>query len=209
MPTSARPATSRAARTCTCRTCSRTSRPGTSTSTIESASTRRSGRASRCRATTLSVAQPPEESATAAELAADFDTHRRIGHSASIQPTSRLAEDIVGRDGVRYPRGTAVPQRADFNTIDNPFFWSSSPVRDGMVESPAAGLHFVVFNPTGDDFRRNRLAMDGVLPDGTRLPFEPGSRGRGFNAILATTHRQNFLVPPRRHRSFPLSELTA
>ena len=30
-----------------------------------------------------------------------------------------------------------------------------------------AGVHFVVFNPTGDDFHRNRLAMDGVLPDGT------------------------------------------
>jgi len=25
--------------------------------------------------------------------------------------------------------------------------------------------------------------------------------------VLTTTHRQNFLVPPRRHRSFPLSEL--
>ena len=157
---------------------------------------------------TVSVPQPPEDSATPAELASDFDVHRRIGHSASIQPTSRLAEDVVGRDGVRYPRGTAVPQRADFNTIDNPFFWSSRAERDGMAETPAAGVHFVTFNPTGDDFRRNRLAMDGVLPDGTRLPFETGSRGQGFNTILATTHRQNFLVPPRRHRSFPLSELT-
>jgi hypothetical protein len=25
--------------------------------------------------------------------------------------------------------------------------------------------------------------------------------------VLTTTHRQNFLVPPRRHRSFPLAEL--
>jgi hypothetical protein len=25
--------------------------------------------------------------------------------------------------------------------------------------------------------------------------------------VLQTTHRQNFLVPPRRHRSFPLAEL--
>jgi hypothetical protein len=25
--------------------------------------------------------------------------------------------------------------------------------------------------------------------------------------VLRTTHRQNFLVPPRRHRSFPLAEL--
>jgi hypothetical protein len=66
-----------------------------------------------------------------------------------------------------------------------------------------------VFNPTGDDFRRNRLAMDGVLPSGETLAFEPNSSGQGFNQVLVTTHRQNFLVPPRRHRSFPLSELPA
>ena len=53
----------------------------------------------------------------------------------------------------------------------------------------------------------SRLAMDGVLPDGTKLPFAPRDRGQGFNSILRTTHRQNFLVPPRRNRSFPLVEL--
>jgi hypothetical protein len=49
--------------------------------------------------------------------------------------------------------------------------------------------------------------MDGVLPDGTRLPLAASSRLQGFNAVLRTTHRQNFLVPPRRFRSFPLAEL--
>jgi hypothetical protein len=49
--------------------------------------------------------------------------------------------------------------------------------------------------------------MDGVLPDGTKLYFEPRDRGQGFNSVLRTTHRQNFLVPPREHRSFPLVEL--
>jgi hypothetical protein len=76
-----------------------------------------------------------------------------------------------------------------------------------MQDGPAAGLHFVVFNPTSDDFHRNRLAMDGRLPDGTRLPLAPRDRNQGFNAVLRTTHRQNFLVPPRKHRSFPLAEL--
>ena len=38
-------------------------------------------------------------------------------------------------------------------------------------------------------------------------PFAPRARGQGFNAILRTTHRQNFLVPPRHARAFPLSEL--
>ena len=67
-------------------------------------------------------------------------------------------------------------------------------------------MHFVVFNPTSDDFHRNRLAMDGVLPGG-KIPFPPRARGQGFNAVLRTSHRQNFLVPPRRRRSFPLAEL--
>jgi hypothetical protein len=64
-----------------------------------------------------------------------------------------------------------------------------------------------VFNPTSDDFARGRLAMDGVLPGGRRLRFDGDRRGQGINAVLTATHRQNFLVPPRRHRSFPLSEL--
>jgi hypothetical protein len=132
-----------------------------------------------------------------------------IGHSAAIQTASRLAQDVHGVDGTLYKRGTAVPQRADFNTLDNPFAWSSQPLRDGMRAGPAAGVHFVTFQPTSDDFDRVRLAMDGVLPDGTKLYFEPRDRGQGFNSVLRTTHRQNFLVPPRVHRSFPLAELVA
>ena len=84
---------------------------------------------------------------------------------------------------------------------------SSIPEVQRLLAVLAAGIHFVVFNPTSDDFHRNRLAMDGVLPDGTRLDFAPGDRGQGFNSILHTTHRQNFLVPPRRYRSFPLVEM--
>jgi hypothetical protein len=49
--------------------------------------------------------------------------------------------------------------------------------------------------------------MDGILPDGTSIPFHPRSARQGFNSILQTTHRQNFLVPPRRQPLVPLSEL--
>jgi hypothetical protein len=156
---------------------------------------------------TQTVAQGPAEVSTAAQVARDFHSRGTIGHSSSIQPTSRLDADVRGSDGTLYRKGTAIPHRADFNTLDNPFAWSSHPRVDRMSSDPAAGVHFVVFNPTSDDFRRNRLAMDGVLPDGTRLPFERGARGQGLNSVLTTTHRQNFLVPPRRHRSFPLVEL--
>jgi hypothetical protein len=155
----------------------------------------------------VTVSQDPRDAASAASVRRDFHQDGRIGHSSSIQTASRLDRDVVADDGTLYRRGTAVPQRADFNTLDNPFAWSASPDRDGMKDLPAAGIHFVVFNPTSDDFRRNRLAMDGVLPDGTRLAFGRRDRNQGFNAVLSTSHRQNFLVPPRRHRSFPLAEL--
>jgi len=158
---------------------------------------------------TQTVPQPPRKAASSSEVERDYDRFGAIGHSSSLQPTSRLQHDVRGSDGTLYRKGTAIPQRADFNTLDNPFFWSATPEVDRMSEDPAAGLHFVVFNPTSDDFHRNRLAMDGVLPGGKKLPFVPGDRGQGFNAILRTTHRQNFLVPPRRHRSFPLVELQA
>jgi hypothetical protein len=155
---------------------------------------------------TQTVPQGPEDVATSADVVRDYRRSGAIGHSQAIQSSSRLLEDYLGEDGTLYTKGTAIPQRADFNTLDHPFFWSVDPKRDRMSEVPAAGVHFVVFNPTSDDFHRNRKAMDGELPDGTKLKFEPHSRGQGFNAVLTTTHRQNFLVPPRQHRSFPLVE---
>jgi hypothetical protein len=155
------------------------------------------------------VPQGPDDVSDAARVQLDFTRTKQIGHSASLQTVSRLTSSAVGASGAIYGPGTAIPHRADFNTLDNPFFWSADPLRDGMSDMPAAGVHFVVFNPSSDDFNRGRLAMDGVLPDGTKLPFHPRDRGQGFNSILRTTHRQNFLVPPRRHRSFPLVELLA
>jgi hypothetical protein len=153
------------------------------------------------------IPQGPDKVSSIELLRRQFETTGRFGHSASIQATSRLQEDFVADDGTRYPKGTAIPQRADFNTLDNPFAWTADPKRDKLVAEPAAGVHFVVFNPSSDDFERNRLAMDGVLPDGTKLAVPPRTRAQGFNSVLTTTHRQNFLVPPRRHRSFPLAEL--
>jgi hypothetical protein len=156
---------------------------------------------------TQTVSQSREEAVGPEAVAADADRFQAVGHSSVIQPASRLFADVRGNDGILYPKGTAVPQRADFNTLDNPFFWSGRPDDDSQSDEPAAGLHFVVFTPTSDDFHRTRLAMDGVLPDGTSIPLHPRARGQGFNSILRTTHRQNFLVPPRRHRALPLVEL--
>jgi hypothetical protein len=154
----------------------------------------------------LTVRQAPRDVASLADNRADYRRLGAIGHSAAIQTASRLFADQTGTDGVVYRKGTAIPQRADFNTLDSPFFWTADQNGDDYSPDPAAGVHFVVFNPTSDDFHRNRLAMDGVLPDGTRLKFDRGDRGQGINSVLKTTHRQNFLVPPRAHRSFPLAE---
>jgi hypothetical protein len=150
------------------------------------------------------VEQGPKQAQSAADVRRDYHRTGRIGHSAAIQTTSRLTKAAVGPDGTKYPKGSAIPIRADFNTLDNPF--ESSDRAGELQDGPAAGIHFLVFNPSSDDFHRNRLAMDGVLPDG-KIPFPPRDRNQGFNSILRTTHRQNFLVPPRRHRSFPLAEL--
>jgi hypothetical protein len=150
------------------------------------------------------VRQGPKDVSTEAAVHRDYRRSGQIGHSASIQTTSRLASDVVAQDGTVFPKGTAIPVRADFNTLDNPFAWSEN--LDEIGQLPAAGVHFVVFNPTGDDFRRNRRAMDGQLP-GKTIELEARGRPQGFNEVLSTTHRQNYLVPPRRHRSFPLAEL--
>jgi hypothetical protein len=154
------------------------------------------------------VPESGDDVETIQEVHDDYARYKRIGHAGAIQAASRLDRDVVAPDGTVYRKGTAVPQRADFNTIDNPFAWSSEPVHDRMSATPRAGVHFVVFNPTSDDFRRVRLAMDGILPDGTRLTFR-STFPEGLNSVLRTTHRQNFLVPPRAHRSLPLSELRA
>ena len=106
----------------------------------------------------------------------DFRASGRIGHSAvdpdDVAPRRRTSSAPTAPC---YPKGTAIPIRADFNTLDNPFAWSSAD-RTRSQTTPAAGVHFVVFNPSSDDFQRNRLAMDGVLP-GRQDPV-PAARAR-------------------------------
>lgn len=152
---------------------------------------------------TLTLPEGPVNVEAEALIQQDVQNFGVVGHSASLQPSSRLAQSVTDNYGNVYPAGTAVPQRADFNTLDNPFFFSED---YPTVNTPAAGLHFVVFAPTSDAFHRTRLAMDGHFADGTVLKLDPRSRGMGFNSVLFTTHRQNFLVPSRAHRSFPLAE---
>ncbi|MEV6057924.1 hypothetical protein [Streptomyces sp. NPDC052107] len=128
------------------------------------------------------------------------------GHNGSMQPVNRLQEATTSNYGVTYPVGTPVSNRGDFATLDNPFQYTSDPVGDHYSTEKAAGLHFLIFVPTTETFNRIRLAMDGYYSDVKRLDFPPRSPKAGLNAVVHTTHRQNFLIPPRSRRSFPLAE---
>jgi hypothetical protein len=137
----------------------------------------------------------------------DIQKRHAYGHNGSMQPVNRLQTETTSNYGHVYPVGTAVTNRGDFATLDNPFHYTSDPAADHYSRQKAAGLHFLLFAPTTETFNRIRLAMDGEYPDGRTAPFSPRSRSAGLNSVVHTTHRQNYLIPPRAHRSFPLAEL--
>jgi hypothetical protein len=150
---------------------------------------------------TYTIAEDVSRVETAKDVHADLASFGAVGHSGALQTVTRLQADTRDAYGVVRPRGTAIVQRADFNTLDNPF------ARPVSSTTPSAGVHFVAFAPTTGLFNRARRAMDGALGDGSKLPIDPRAEAQGFNSFLHPTHRQNFLAPPRAHRSFPLAEL--
>jgi hypothetical protein len=113
-----------------------------------------------------------------------FEGAKRMGHESALQRSSRAAD------------GTPIHQRMDgpgFNNMDVP----------GGANT--AKLQFTVFVPTAEFFRVmrvNQASLDLVNQFG--VPDDDN----GLERFITTTRRQNFLVPPRRHRAFPLLELT-
>ncbi len=83
------------------------------------------------------VRQGPQDVSTEADVLRDYHQSRAIGHSAALQTTTRLRQDVVGPDGTRYPKGSAIPIRADFNTLDNPFDWSEKASETAPLRWPA------------------------------------------------------------------------
>jgi hypothetical protein len=147
---------------------------------------------------TYTIAEDVSRVEVPADVHADLTRFGGVGHSATLQTVTRLQRDTRDAYGVVRPRGTAIVQRADFNTLDNPFSFPAS-------ATPAAGVHFVAFAPTSGLFNRARRAMDGTLGDGSKVALDPRAEAQGLNAFIHATHRQNFFVPPRARRSFPLS----
>lgn len=150
---------------------------------------------------TVTLPNGPAEVASKQQVVDDASTRGVLGHNETLQQATRLGGDVVDNYGRLRPKGTAVPIREDFSTLDNPFAWPETGA------SPTAGLHFVVFTPASRLFHTARRAMDGVLPDGTDLRGSVSDSQNGINGVMQATHRQNFVVPPRAHRSFPLVEL--
>jgi hypothetical protein len=174
--------------------------------------------------TTVTMPNGPAQVVTAQQVKDDAATQRRVGHNEALQTATRLASDTLDNYGRLRRKGTGVPAREDFNTLDDPFACYLD--AGGTVRTPstyAAGLHFAVFIPATSKFHAARLAMDGMLPDGTNLRDTPvttpdgvthapnganlSDAQIGINSAMHATHRQNYLVPPRAHRSFPLAEL--
>ena len=154
---------------------------------------------------TYTIAEDVSRVERPADVHADLAKFGGVGHSGALQTVTRLTTDTTDAYGVLRARGTALVQRADFNTLDNPF--AQSAVAAEVSTTPAAGVHFVAFAPTSDLFNRARRTMDGALGDGSSLGMDARSPAQGFNEFVQATHRQNFVVPPRAHRAFPLAEL--
>jgi hypothetical protein len=120
----------------------------------------------------------------------------RVGHTTGLQRSSRASD------------GTPLHIR-----IDGPGI-SSLDVPDGSAQPT---LEFAVFVPTAEFFRVMRVnsaSLDYVATDegGTGTSVHSGTTGSaaeddGLERFLTATRRQNWLIPPRRHRSFPLVEL--
>ena len=85
--------------------------------------------------------------------------HRPRGRDpVGLSPRARTSSARTARV---YPKGTAVPQRADFNTLDNPFAWSAHPKRDRHARRA-----------------RRRRPLRRLQPHRRRLPSRSAGDGR-------------------------------
>jgi hypothetical protein len=151
-------------------------------------------------ASTVTISNGPGDVATMSQVTSEA-ANGQAGHNSLLQQATRLGADVLDNYGRLRKKGTAVPLREDFNTIDDPFAWTP----EGGTTTYAAGMHFVAFVPGHHLFHRARLAMDGHMPNGTDLPVAPNESG--INGMIRASHRQNYVIPPRKNRSFPLVEL--
>lgn len=131
----------------------------------------------------------------------DAAQHGVVGHGMQLHGHDRTFRPVRTAHGDMLPPGAVYFLRQDFNTVENPFSYS---LTDTIRPEPSAGLHFVGFGPSSQQYEQMRLQMDSVDLQRTHdLP----DHAVAISRFLTTTHRQNFLLPPRSHRSLPLVEL--
>lgn len=126
----------------------------------------------------------PGDAANDAQGIGNPSGQHRIGHLTALQRSSRASD------------GTPIHAR-----MDGPGF-DSMDVPSGK---DTAKLEFAVFIPTAEFFRvmrRNVAALD------LAARFNVPEEDNGLERHITATRRQNYLMPPRRHRSLPLIELT-
>ncbi|MBV9446454.1 MAG: hypothetical protein JO345_11250 [Streptosporangiaceae bacterium] len=124
------------------------------------------------------------DAAANAQAINTFNGEHRMGHESALQRSSRAAD------------GTPIHIRMDGPGLDN------LDVPDGSNQPK---LVFTIFVPTADFFRVmriNQASLDLVNQ------FGVAAEDNGLERFITATRRQNFLIPPRRNRSFPLIELT-
>jgi len=129
------------------------------------------------------VFQGTGDAAANAQAVNTFQGEHRMGHLPALQRSSRAAD------------GTPMHIRMDGPGLDN---------LDVPGGSNQPKLVFTIFVPTADFFRVmrvNQASLDLVNANGV------AAEDNGLERFLTATRRQNFLVPPRRHRAFPLVEL--
>jgi hypothetical protein len=130
------------------------------------------------------VFQGANDAANNARAINTFQGEHRMGHLSGLQRSSRAAD------------GTPIHMRMDGPGLDN------MDVPDGSSQPK---LQFTMFFPTAEFFRVmriNQASLDLVHQ------FGVDDDDNGLERFLTATRRQNFLIPPRRHRAFPLVELT-
>ena len=66
-------------------------------------------------------------------------------------------------------------------------------------------LEFAAYFPTAEFFRQMRV---NVAAQDLQVQFNVDPDDNGLERFITATRRQNFLIPPRAVRSFPLTEFT-
>jgi hypothetical protein len=113
-----------------------------------------------------------------------FTHEPRSGHLANLQQSSRAAD------------GTPMHIRADGPGFD------SMDVPNGSNQPK---LQFAIYVPTAEFFRIMRVNQAN-LTIVAKYGVDPSDNG--LERFMTATRRQNYLVPPRRHRAFPLLEMS-